>query len=537
MITINVCSVRSFKYIVLTWRTEKSLISSTSCLLGQNSTKKSLGLAYQWYMACCGTHKACNLQERESTWYPARLVYLGLPGQTQWKVITTAQSTPWPSKYMTLSYCWGATHDLTLTASTLEKFSKGQNIHDLPQTFQDTFTIARRFSISYVWIDSLCVLQDSMEDWEMESSNMREIYANSVCNIAASASHDVCGGLFRSHNAVDLEPIVITTRIRDREVGEYHLIDADYWNRHVGRLPLHKRGWAFQECLLACRVLYFTEDQVFWQCPTETKGETYVLSKIPRLRGMDGPHTMSRYDSSLDLWENWVRHFSRCDLTYPDDKLAAITGLANAFQELTKKEYAAGHWASDIVRSLDWRVYKARRRISQQYRAPSWSWASIDGPLEPCGKTNGSVYLIDVPEVQVSTNGRNPFANVVDGFLRVRGTLKKAYLSSIHIPYRLRIDGIEVDAMVFRDTLDDPWTAGMQLATLALKCYEVHDGNQYQVYSMMGLLLLESSGTYQRVGHFHVGGYAKIREFGVTVDASNWPTRFARETDHNFILR
>ena len=110
------------------------------------------------------------------------------------------------ASYMTLSYRWGQNPTLLLLGSNIDSFRAGRSIRDLPLTFREFFTVARRFSINYVWIDALCIIQDSEKDWEAEAPAMRDVYANSACNVAASASCNPEGGLFRTREPDSKNP-------------------------------------------------------------------------------------------------------------------------------------------------------------------------------------------------------------------------------------------------------------------------------------------------------------------------------------------
>ena len=342
---------------------------------------------------------------------------------------------------MTLSYRWGTLPALKLTRSTAQAFHGGMPFLDLPQTFKDTIKVARRFSVRYLWIDALCIYQDSYEDWERESSAMQDIFANSACNIAATASINPEGGLFRRRRLTDVQPGYLIASLLCSDEETYCIFDALYWDRQITTSPLHRRGWVFQECILAPRVLYFGEDQILWECFMGKKCEAFPrgVSLLRALKNLDMSSrsldlnllTISPLspENAFEFWNKIIEIYSLCELTKPSDKLIALSGLAHLFQAATGQEYIAGVWKSHIKEFLDWRVYKPRAKISSAYYAPSWSWASINGPVQPCGVTNGSVYLIDVLDAKVSHSEIDPLGQVFSGSIIIKGFCAKNLLS------------------------------------------------------------------------------------------------------------
>jgi Heterokaryon incompatibility protein (HET) len=129
--------------------------------------------------------------------------------------------------YMTLSYCWGGVPSLMLLRSNIHQLRKGNLLDELPPTFRDAMTVVRRFSIRYLWIDRLCIFQDSEEDWEREASAMRNVYTNSCCNISTAASSGPFDGLFERSRRNEKFPgqILIDD---DTRRNKYYVFDGRY---------------------------------------------------------------------------------------------------------------------------------------------------------------------------------------------------------------------------------------------------------------------------------------------------------------------
>lgn len=193
------------------------------------------------------------------------------------------------------------------------------------------------------------------------------------------------------------------------------------------------------------------------------------------------------------------------------------------FQAVTGQEYIAGLWKSHLVEYLDWRVYKPRAKISSEYRAPSWSWASVDGPVQPCGITIGSTYLVNVLKVNVSHSKIDPLGQVLSGFIVVKGLVVETSYHSVGHEGSLRTlsaDNKSFSAHVYEDNLNIHFRDRDIVYCLALKCYPVYNGNFFENLALMGLLLhrkSQSTSDFFRVGHFHLNGRDAIRKFGVYI--------------------
>ena len=469
---------------------------------------------------------------------PTRLVDIGAKDDREWKIINTSGHSLASSNYVTLSYQWGSSPALKLTCSTTQAFYQGMPFSTLPQTYKDIVKIARRFSVRYIWIDSLCIFQDSHEDWERESSTMRDVYANSACNIAATASTNPEGGLFRERQLRDVQPGNLTVSLLTPEEEKYYVFEGLYWDFQVTNAPLHRRGWVFQECILAPRVPYFGKDQILWECFKERKCEAFPQG-IPLLRTVKNlevsscpadPNTDTKSPLSRDAFEFWkqiVDGYSQCELTRSKDKLIGLSGIARLFQAVTGEEYIAGLWKSHLKEFLDWRVYRPRAKFPSSYHAPSWSWASIDGPVYPCGITTGSIYLIDILDTEVSTSKINPLGQVYSGFIVVKGFLIETIYHTLdqgNGTCILEANGYNFSAFVYCDTSDTHLEGGTLVHCLALKTYSTTYGGFSDNFALMGLVLQRESETaseFSRIGHFHMNGVDAIERFGIHISSEN----------------
>ena len=522
----------------------------------RTSTASSLDQAYLWLTACCGTHSICRKSQNEPTAsYPTRLLDLGCKDSKEWRLIITADelcsSTHQP--YLTLSYRWGAHPKLLLLTSTLDSFRGGKPILDLPRTFRDLVTVARRFHIRLVWIDALCIVQDSPEDWEIEALRMRTVYANSACTIAASASSDETEGLFRSRDPESFKPGLIRVPVSRTESQICQIFERDYWNLNIFQGPLHKRGWVYQERHLSTRVLYFANDQILWECREGAKCEGFPdgiphyfsdknLDHLWRLR--EGEWATDEETDEVEmpgeiyvLWRDLLKRFTDCSFTKIEDKLPAFAGIAKLFQEATGDEYIAGLWRSRFFEGLDWHVTEPRHKMSLEYRAPSWSWASIDGPVEPGLSRPVSIYLFDIVDVKVTPRCSDATGAIMDGYLKIRTCLWESILINVE-PHGSCISlgpHTSTRSKVQIDCLDTALIEGAIVYCFAFSSFLSSDYlEETPSVSFICLEPLLGLGPlkYRRIGWFRVNGRACLASLGMRCDEDglmvpNWEHNFS----------
>ena len=208
-------------------------------------------IASFWLKTCSEEHYVCNLRKGTmKRFIPTRLIEVGSDELVEEpKLILTGQSKIWDRRYLTLSHCWGEKVPITTSTLTLPARLVEIPFNTLPSTFQDAVIITRRLGVKCLWIDSLCIIQDSLSDWEKESAVMGKVYSHSYCNIAALSSKDSHGGCLSSSISKSLG-----------SAQESSTTDSPQ--------PLSQRGWFLQERHLSRRTLKYTKDPpgVAWEC-------------------------------------------------------------------------------------------------------------------------------------------------------------------------------------------------------------------------------------------------------------------------------
>ncbi|ETS73429.1 hypothetical protein PFICI_15034 [Pestalotiopsis fici W106-1] len=378
---------------------------------------QSLGQVKQWIKTCVNGHPDCQRKGPNTKTLPKRLLDLG------------AESSAWPPehvriiaskelssadqvhrRYVTLSHCWGPNPTFAqLNQDNLETWmTTGIPWTDCcsNKNFEEALQVARNLGIRYIWIDSLCIIQHNAEDWEEEAPMMRDIYRNSFCNIAASDSADGYGGLFRSRNGTSVAAPVysgqVGTSIPLLAGRTWRIVSGSMWRRELLEQPLYKRGWVFQERMLAPRILHFCKEQVFWDCATTSACETFPAGLPTQLDGtaridrrwrawLGAPSPEARQNMNIDtFWSSAVSAYTGNELTFHKDKLSAIYGVGNIVAEAMQEgwgDWVAGLWSTRLENQLAWTVIdpaeatRPKSQAGESLTFPSWSWTSIKGQV------------------------------------------------------------------------------------------------------------------------------------------------------------
>lgn len=304
--------------------------------------------------------------------------------------ISDGQKAP----YMTLSHCWGGEQPHVTTTSTLQENCRGIPMESFPELYRDAVEVTRRLNIQYLWIDSLCILQDSKDDWSEEAAKMGDIYRHSYLTLYALSSPDCHHGMLLPRHGTSAAAAAAhgITNSNNHEITKESVFQT---------APLCKRAWALQERLLSPRLLYYSDGEMFWECLTQTAREgnrRVVLRKATpyRYESFECPQVRDALVRPLDDnpsfpvsppsdWQIIVSEYSRCRLTYRSDKLAALSGLANMFQRNTGYTYVAGMWIENLGYELLWYCPIEQDTLQQDsgsdndsFSKPSWSWISTD---------------------------------------------------------------------------------------------------------------------------------------------------------------
>lgn len=370
------------------------------------SSSTSWAYALAWLETCQTEHPACN-PPAGKTFTPTRLLDIARSPDTIY--VVSGEDLPPASPYATLSHCWGKEVPNRLLPDNVDALrEEGLPVASLSRTFGETVEVARRLGVSYLWIDSLCIIQESREDWAREAVRMADVYGHALVDIAATDSADGKGGLFRARDARAVEPCVVDLGVGGGKRLRCLVSDFEEWWQAFETAPLNVRAWVMQERLLSPRVLHFDRDQLVWECAAMVACERHpaglrtplpVTESVRRFRaeprrgdrpgGEDGDGD-GRGDVAA-LWAPIVRAYSACKITFDTDRLIALHGIATKVREKLACRYVAGLWMRALEAQLAWHVAQpssSHRPKKDQHVAPSWSWASVVGEVTLFPRTN-----------------------------------------------------------------------------------------------------------------------------------------------------
>lgn len=440
----------------------------------------SMELAKTWLFKCLQNHPECSSSNGPNEpILPKRVVDVGPLDGSQEPYLFIPSSRSHRANYVALSHCWGPHQIITTTKDTITAYQHRIKWAKLSKTFQDAVDVTRKLNMRYIWIDSLCIVQDWAEDWETESAVMGDIYRNAFFTISAARAKDGTEGCFAQRNPKANRPcklnlyfgkqpqggVVPTEAVARKSQRSVYVYPFTSGNA-VG--PLYERAWVYQEQALSTRILAFGKNNIHWLCSSMMANENYPMgyrqktvmpvAEFLRLVRTDEQHCdkqsgedralekgLEKSEPELDeceteeLYDRWygiVEEYSTRSLTKATDRLPALSGLAAEInKKLEDDQYIAGLWREDLERGLLWscpdsRNTGVRARPPLQYVAPSWSWASLTGRITSFSymkqlfrHDNCINEGLEVVGVGRKLKGLNPFGEVLHGIIKISGYL------------------------------------------------------------------------------------------------------------------
>ncbi|KAK0711775.1 heterokaryon incompatibility protein-domain-containing protein [Lasiosphaeris hirsuta] len=389
-----------------------------------------------------------------------------------------------PGQYAALSYCWGDQSKLQkdhpkphlANSTTLGRLYAGVPISELPLTLQHGVQVCQWLGIEYIWIDSLCILQDSPADWEAEAAKMEMVYSMAKVTIIAASSTSYESGFLPETSALSPPkspslPLPYRFAFHRESRSGFHSSD-----QHGGNMdPIDKRGWTFQEEVLASRYIRFTSGDIQWKCNAGTAcfcGARTDKTFMDRYLVQQGcPEAGTPF---IHRWAGIVGNFSQRHFSVETDKLLAISSLARrlapdvrtcyASQDSgmylspldksprdTNTNYFAGIWGGGAladISQLSWYCVTVMESYDddnpspsfscpKNYVAPSFSWASVNPKYwssrirfqlciesDPWHTSTSRVLTINtVPTLDI-----NPFGRMLHGIMSVCGPILKCIM-------------------------------------------------------------------------------------------------------------
>lgn len=404
-------------------------------------SEPSLAFARECLETCLSSHgKTC--QQLVPAHMPFRLVDVGSNTNELPRLIHGEK----PVSYCALSYCWGGDQEYKTTKQNLSQYLEGICLPLHAKTIQDAIQVTRALHVRYLWIDALCIVQDDEDDITAEISRMPQIYKGACVTILAASSSSSQEGFLHPRRNRDLV-FRLPYRRPDGLLGSVVLLNEGNEIDESFPEPIKDRAWTLQESLLSARQLHFGTTHLTWRCHKSKRldgSEKELTRSRKRHEAQLEPWPPARdmkYAKILELWHEVVYDYSGRRMSVASDKLVALSGIAEDFAHVmaansgaSTVRYLAGLWSEDISRQLLW----TRASLSDQsevpprprpaYRAPSWSWASIDSQVEL--EYNRDPVFAGILGYQVTLRTEAlPYGDAAAGVLALVGRVKKSPIS------------------------------------------------------------------------------------------------------------
>jgi hypothetical protein len=372
----------------------------------------SFELAKYWTHNCMQNHADCP--KLSLGWLPKRVVDVGpSDGSAIPRLIETDDQsfdcTHEDRKFVSLSHCWGSKQIITTTIRNIENHKRGICPNELSRTFQDAIQATRSLGERYLWIDSLCIIQDSIHDWKTQSVQMCSIYQRAAFTIMAAHAGGGDEGCFVSRDGLAQYPFRLQFRNEDQKIVATACFVPEGRRAEFssGRLQLFSRAWVLQEQMISRARLIYSGEKIHWQCQSLTGSERTPEDKTVQFGMSDSSLQVSLFTmkglnddgtfmgSSYQRWYRLIEDYTQRRITKTSDRLIAVEGLAQAVQERTAVPYLAGLWREHLPLGLMWFIPWHTPRHSLEWGevcnplstssssrhektlAPTWSWGSV----------------------------------------------------------------------------------------------------------------------------------------------------------------
>jgi hypothetical protein len=408
--------------------------------------KTSTGLIRTWLEDCIQNHQICT--PKATSKLPIRVI--DVSSRHDPFLVETKDEY---GDYFALSYCWGeerrpdmmlfgpkskGRRGLSDPTPNMEAHKTRIPFSSMPKTLQDAVVVTRRLGVRYLWIDALCIVQGDDEEWANEHDNLGDIYTNANLVIAADTADGLGMGFLRNNISTTLWNVPR----RSETPGCPSPLSLDE--------PLNRRAWSLSEMIFSTRVVHFTSISIIWECNTGRHCTLGCSLRFEEARDEEISFRvfrhvqLAKHYTKAELYRQWnilVEHFTRRQINsnrnenFKDaQRLVALSRLAKRFSFVLKEvhgctdEYLAGMWRQNLTTSLLWSVENGleqspnvswRRPVVP--RAPSWSWAAVEGPVfyDMCSDFQSKVWIEEATVTLFSDS--DPFDQVREGRLVVQG--------------------------------------------------------------------------------------------------------------------
>ena len=449
---------------------------------------------------CFNTHEDCpqNLPAD----LPARLVQVSSLGEPLSARLREFHGQK--GYYCALSYCWGGDQFHKTLSERYSQYKRELPYKNLPRTIIDAFEVTRSMGLKYIWIDSLCIIQDDDKDKQTHMANMMHIYQNTQFTISVTSGSSATQG-FLEPNSDDASPIGFyhPFRVDEHTIGSVVMTApnlSSFYLACCGLKPINTRAWTLQEVLFTPRLLFFNQIHMVWRCQkgykpdsitpsdhsqarSEGKGECEIWAEtcgyhfmplktfdgIPTPRAPGVGEAFTRSEGLYSAWHGILQNQTGRLLTVESDRLPAISAIAQVFASAFKSAYYAGLWGRFLVHDLMWLRISTSNDLDPKFPTyPSWSWVTVDRMTYSIPSSDSTqddpvrFARAEIISCKISPlSGRNPFGEITGGELVIRGHLNKLQLIFWENQYMGDIRGQELWYTFHSDVKLERWKDDM----------------------------------------------------------------------------
>jgi len=443
-----------------------------------------------------------------------------------WPKLITRDTHVNSRPYIALSYVWGIAQPYVLSKGNVREMHFGLAPSRLPKSIQDAIQVTVSLGFKYLWVDALCIIQDSAEDKARELPTMAAIYRHSALTIIAASASACTKGFLRPPEPPQffVEPFKVPVNTENGQKASLLLGYREYYKS--GWDPINSRAWTLQERVLSSRSLIFSNSGIIWVC-----GESHYNPSAPP----DAPPpfivSLNRsidddedYEAAIrEQWLAILGEYTERSLTVLGDKLPAISALAAEVAQRTNWTYLAGLWEENLFFDLHWKYtktnepscpLKTQKAKDAGYIAPSWSRINVaegltrDTEDERNDRQAFHFRILDC-QVELADNSDFQFGPVKDGFLEVEGKVIDLAWKLDDSPEWVDSDLVLLDDSLPEQTyivgegtldpLDKEIPADARIKCLGMSTIQL--GNQ-RIAPIEGLMILSTGldGNFRRVG-------------------------------------
>lgn len=467
----------------------------------------SFELARTWLDECDKNHHLCKVPSQDAL--PLRVVEIQW-GEAKHEPTVRLTNTTGKLPYAALSYCWGDSsciEEAKLNNQTRRDWLEDIPFSRLPKTLQDGIITTWKLGLHFLWIDCLCIAQDDDMEKATEIAKMPQIYRGAYVTISAARSKSSDEGFLHDIQVPSISASIFKMAYAcpNGRLGSILLFDDSVPQLNE---PINTRGWTLQEYLLSPRLLIYGVHGLRFDCRKgvrfdnkEAVEETLSLgnnNKLALLRELP-----EDFETAREKWAQILVEYSSRTLSHPEDRLLAISGIANYYSEIVHDEYLAGIWRRDLPAGLMWENIGQLFQRPVRSRAPSWSWAAIDGRVESFGQ-----WLLVDPHLSIVSHATQlveptaPFGAVLSGRLTLKGLLREVLWDGISL-FSMSSTDTGYLATTREDALLESEFSSSRTGFIAVWCLQIYSFDESTHRGPSGLILAPDCGqTFKRLGVF-----------------------------------